>query len=84
MGNVKSPAPDQWKVYPGMNGLTQYVSLVDVIGVKFPDEATGTVTLRLANGHFVTLDKSVSLATVLKDLNAISGFALMVSAPPQN
>ena len=70
-GNVKSPAPDRWAVYAGLNGTLQYVSLQDVIGVKFPDEVTHGVTLRLTNGHFVSLDPAVSLVTVLDDLNAL-------------
>jgi len=67
---VKSPAPNRWKAYIGFGGELQYVSLRDVIGVKFPDEVTGAVTLRLSNGHFISLDASETLVSVLSDLNA--------------
>lgn len=66
----KSPAPAKWQAYAGVDGQLQYVSLRDVIGVKCPDEITGGVTLRLSNGHFVSLDASESLVQVLSDLNA--------------
>lgn len=71
MDPVKTTAPDKWSAYSGLEGVTQFVSLREVIGVKFPDEATGGVTLRLTNGQFVNLDPIVSLVDVLGDLNAL-------------
>ncbi len=59
---------DKWHTYAGLNGQTHIIDLRDVIGVKFPDELTGGVTLRLSNGHFVSLDKSVLLSQVQQDL----------------
>ena len=71
MAKLDSPAPDQWKAYAGIGGLTEYVSLRDVVGLKFPDEVTNGIVLRLSNGQFVSLNTSVSVATVLGDLNAL-------------
>lgn len=62
--------PDKWAVYAGPDGITHYVSLRDVIGVKYPDGPDNNVTLRMSNGHFVNTVEPLS--KVLIDLANIS------------
>ena len=63
-GNLKCSAPYQWAAFAGINGVTHYISLKDIIGLKVPDEVTGGVTLRLSNGQFVSLDRSECLDNI--------------------
>lgn len=59
--------PSCWVVYAGADGVTNYVCLKHVVGVKVSD-AEG-VTLRLSNGQFVSTTDS--LAKVLSDLATV-------------
>ena len=70
MSVVKSPAPNLWAVYTGKDGELEYVSLADVIGVKYPDPETKLVSLRMSNGTFVPVKDSIG--KVLDDLRAIN------------
>lgn len=54
-----------WAIYGGADGVTNYVRLCNVVGLKVSD---AEVTLRLSNGQFVTTTDP--LVKVLADLAA--------------
>lgn len=60
--------PENWQFYRGDDGVTHYISLVEVVGVKHDETGAdkNPVTLRLSNGHFVNINESID--KVLNDI----------------
>jgi hypothetical protein len=56
--NIKPPIA--WRVFTdASDGYQEYIDIEQVVGVKYPDPVNSAVTLRISNGHFVSVKESL-------------------------